>query len=235
MEIISKAEAIASGKQFYFTGLLCKFGHLDRRRTNSGRCQSCERMRGLAHYREHAEEIKAKRRVPKKNADELAREKNLRDEAAKIRHRERSRAYYHANKDRAKATQANYRANNKKSITETKNRRIKERLKTDALFSIKHRVKCLIRNSFLKRGFGKSGKTESIIGCTWPEFAAHIERQFLPGMTWENRHLWHIDHIVPLDTAETETDVLALNHFTNLRPLWGKDNLAKSANVTHLI
>lgn len=78
-------------------------------------------------------------------------------------------------------------------------------------------------------------KTASILGCSWAEFAAHIERQFLPGMTWQNRGEWHIDHIVALATAKTEADVLALNHFTNLRPMWGPDNFKKGAKQTHLI
>lgn len=54
-------------------------------------------------------------------------------------------------------------------------------------------------------------------------------------MTWQNRGEWHIDHIVALATAKTEADVLALNHFTNLRPMWGPDNLKKGAKQTHLI
>lgn len=54
-------------------------------------------------------------------------------------------------------------------------------------------------------------------------------------MTWANRHLWHIDHIVPMATATTEAEAIALNHFTNLRPVWGADNLAKGAKQTHLL
>jgi hypothetical protein len=51
------------------------------------------------------------------------------------------------------------------------------------------------------------------------ELKEHFERQFSKGMTWENYgDLWEIDHVVPLATAKTVIDVLALNHFTNLRP-----------------
>ena len=45
----------------------------------------------------------------------------------------------------------------------------------------------------------------------------------------------HIDHIVPISTASTEEEVIALNHFTNLRPMWARDNMVKGAKVTHLI
>ena len=54
-------------------------------------------------------------------------------------------------------------------------------------------------------------------------------------MTWENRSDWHIDHIIPIASAITEEDVIRLNHYTNLRPLWAKDNLAKGAKMEHLI
>ena len=46
-------------------------------------------------------------------------------------------------------------------------------------------------------------------------------------MNWENRGLWHIDHIIPLATAKTEDEIIRLNHYTNLQPLWAIDNLKK--------
>lgn len=113
--------------------------------------------------------------------------------------------------------------------------RQRERKKSDPLFALKCRVGNLIRISIRGHGYTKRSKTYAILGCTFEFFAAHIERQFLPGMSWENRHLWHIDHIVPMATAVTEADVLALNHFTNMRPLWGKDNLAKSDSIQFLL
>lgn len=109
------------------------------------------------------------------------------------------------------------------------------RVRADPIKRLKSNMRSLINFSLRKGGYTKKSRTHEILGCTWEEFAAHIEKQFLPGMTWENRNLWHIDHIVPIATAKTEAEVLALNHFTNLRPLWGPDNLAKGAKQTHLI
>ena len=54
-------------------------------------------------------------------------------------------------------------------------------------------------------------------------------------MSWDNRSLWHLDHIVPVSTANTQAEVLALNHFTNLRPIWAMDNWKKGANQTYLL
>ena len=62
---------------------------------------------------------------------------------------------------------------------------------------------------------------------------AWIESKFLPGMTWENRRQWHIDHIMPLakfDLSDPAQQAAAF-HYTNLQPLWAKDNLRKGDKV----
>lgn len=71
------------------------------------------------------------------------------------------------------------------------------------------------------------------LGCTPAELKAHIERQFLKGMSWENRGRWHIDHIRPLAAFDlTDPEQLrAACSFTNLQPLWARDNLAKGAKL----
>jgi hypothetical protein len=48
-------------------------------------------------------------------------------------------------------------------------------------------------------------------------------------MSFDNYGQWHIDHIIPLATAKTEQDVYTLSHYTNLQPLWAKDNISKGA------
>lgn len=67
----------------------------------------------------------------------------------------------------------------------------------------------------------------------------HLERQFLPGMSWDNMSEWHIDHILPRVMFHYETsadpgfsECWAL---TNLRPLWAKDNIDKGGKRLHLI
>jgi hypothetical protein len=47
-------------------------------------------------------------------------------------------------------------------------------------------------------------------------------------MSWDNKHLWHIDHIIPLSSAKTEDELKQLCHYTNLQPLWAADNIKKS-------
>ena len=70
-----------------------------------------------------------------------------------------------------------------------------------------------------------------IIGCTNHELKIYLESKFLDGMTWENHGKWHIDHIIPLASANSESEAIALNHYTNLQPLWAVDNLRKGKRI----
>ena len=48
-------------------------------------------------------------------------------------------------------------------------------------------------------------------------------------MTWENHGDWHIDHIRPCCSFNllNDDDQKQCFHYTNLQPLWAKDNLMK--------
>jgi hypothetical protein len=75
---------------------------------------------------------------------------------------------------------------------------------------------------------------EEIFGCTIDRVKEHIESQFKPGMSWENHGEWHIDHIIPVKwfVSEFGDDAFYMvNHYTNLQPLWAKDNLSKKDSV----
>ncbi len=96
-------------------------------------------------------------------------------------------------------------------------------------------------NRSLKAAGDSKGKRgwETLVGYTVAELASHLERQFLPGMTWENRKAWNIDHILPLamfnfDSAQ-HPEFRAVWALTNLRPLWDAENKSKSAKRLHLI
>jgi hypothetical protein len=76
-------------------------------------------------------------------------------------------------------------------------------------------------------------KWEDLVGYSVHELMAHLESKFQPGMTWENRGEWHVDHIRPRSSFsyETATDegFLACWAMENLQPLWALDNLRKGS------
>jgi hypothetical protein len=81
----------------------------------------------------------------------------------------------------------------------------------------------------------KTSPTFEQLGYTVEDFVAHIERQFVKGMSWHNMRDWQIDHIIPVAEARTVEDVIALNQLSNLRPLWAKENNAKKAKRVSLV
>jgi hypothetical protein len=141
--------------------------------------------------------------------------------------KQRTRIWAKENSEHISSKKKIYRNKNRESI----NRSFYLRRENDFLFRISQDMRNLIGLSIRKKKFSKTSKTENILGCSFEEFFTHIESQFTDGMSWENRSLWHIDHIVPLATAKTEEEILRLNHYTNLRPLWALDNLKKGSKI----
>jgi hypothetical protein len=79
----------------------------------------------------------------------------------------------------------------------------------------------------------KKTRTHILVGCSIQELKLHIEKQFQPGMTWDNwaQFGWHLDHIKPLSSAKNIEEMESLCHYTNLQPLWWRDNLSKSDKI----
>jgi hypothetical protein len=123
--------------------------------------------------------------------------------------------------------------NNREKLSKYKNQYQKKKRSEDNLYRMKHLMRNVILNSFKNKGFKKGGKAEDIIGCSYEFLLEHLESKFKDGMTWENRGVygWHIDHIVPLSSASNEDELIKLNHYTNLQPLWALDNLKKSNKI----
>ena len=97
------------------------------------------------------------------------------------------------------------------------------------------RAVCNLRSRLNKlvtgRGAKKAATTMGLVGCTREELVAHLEARFLPGMSWDNRNEWHIDHIKPcasFDLLDPEQQRTCF-HYTNLQPLWALDNMSKGA------
>lgn len=109
----------------------------------------------------------------------------------------------------------------------------KARIAVDPNFAILLRVRSRINHVMWKaRKTGiKSADTITLLGCSVGDYMNYLERLFVPGMTWDNRRLWHIDHIQPLakfDLTNPTQQQIAF-HYRNTQPLWKLDNLRKGA------
>jgi len=122
-----------------------------------------------------------------------------------------------------------YRKNNKKRIAEVAREYVKNRLKTDINF----KIACCLRNRVgnVLRGKNKSMSTIDLLGCSISFFIKYYQSKFTQGMKWDkvlNGEI-HCDHIKPcasFDLSKPDEQRKCFN-YTNLQPLWAKDNLIK--------
>ena len=104
---------------------------------------------------------------------------------------------------------------------------------SDPCFLVADRLRRRINCALSRQSAGKHAGLVEFAGCSLAELVSHIERQFSDGMSWENRFLWHIDHIIPcsaFDLTNPDQQMVAF-HYTNLRPVWASDNLRKNAKI----
>ena len=231
MNITSRSEAKAAGLDRYFTGIPCKWGHVCERYVGGG-CIACIERNRKQYRADNAERVRELRRIYDAGRREI-----LNQQSYEWRRRNPGKAKTALSKWRQKNKErvAAYELGRRSKKSESLRRRRRERA-GDPIFALQGAVRSRVGSAFRRRGYEKNSKTAQIIGCSWPELKRHIERQFLKGMTWGNRGVaWHIDHIRPLAEARTVEDAQALCHFTNLRPLWAKDNHKKHAKRLHLI
>ena len=107
----------------------------------------------------------------------------------------------------------------------------KHRKETDPIFKLICNIRSNISISFKRAcngSYAKKSKTLDILGCNFEFFINYISSQFTEGMTLYNHGEWHLDHITPISSAQTEQDIIKLCHYSNFQPLWKEDNLKKS-------
>jgi hypothetical protein len=135
--------------------------------------------------------------------------------------------HYYSNKEYYANKHREYSEKNKEHLRAYHTKYCAKRRSSDPMYRLVSGIRSRISTMCYSLKMNKNWKTLDAIGCSREDFKAYIESHFVEGMTWDNYGEWHIDHTKPLCTAKTEEDVFTLNHYTNLRPMWWFDNLAK--------
>ena len=150
--------------------------------------------------------------------------------------REVTAKYREANREKSRAYNRAYMARKRRDDPEGEKAKMKAWRKGNLNYKIAKVLRGRVSDA-IKRALGPNGKkcdhTMALIGCSVEEVIAHLERQFQPGMTWDNRGnkgvAWVIDHIRPcasFDLSDPDQQRQCF-HWTNLQPLWWWKNLEK--------
>lgn len=219
-----RSEAKKLGTKHYFTGKPCKHGHVDFRVTKDGRCVECNRERARRFSRLFPEVKKARdREYVARNKDKIAAQRVLKREerlagqkAWRDRNPDYSQKWKKANPEKVKAT----------------TKKMYERKKSDPKFRIEAAIRAGV-NKGIRKGSKSARRTFEVLGYSLDTLMQHLEKQFEPGMTWDNHGIrgWHIDHRIPLDAHNYETpddiDFKKAWALKNLKPMWGAENISK--------
>lgn len=200
-------------------------------------CKACEKIRNARHYQNNKEKAaessrawRAANKERKRAADTAWRNANADKVLA-------SQKKWYATDPLAKENKAAYskkwRAENPEKVKEIIKKSTAKRQSRPEV-RVNNAIGRAMRAS-LGKGEKAGRKTFAILGYSKKELMTHLEKQFQPGMTWENYGLngWHIDHIIPksIFNYKTTDDIdfkrcWALN---NLQPMWATDNRKKYA------
>jgi hypothetical protein len=208
-------------------------------------CKKCEKIRTSNYRIKNREKINLKNKIHRNNNPEKYKEhqkkyleknphmtskermrKYRENEEWREKFKESRKKYYLNNIDKEREQIKNYYHKNKETERKKNNEWKKNKLKIDPLERMKKNIRDRIREYLT--GDNKSKRTFDIIGLDKQKFKSYIENKFTEGMTWENYGKWHLDHIKPLCLSENEEDLIKLNHYTNLQPLWSEDNIKKN-------
>lgn len=154
----------------------------------------------------------------------------------KEQHKKKNKEWKDKNRAHIKLKAKEYRIKNRKRIHRYNIKYIKNKLKTDTAYKIKANLRSRLRKAL--KNNQKYGHTLELLGCSIEFLKKYLESQFKTGMTWDNygtgwygkgMQEWNIDHIRPCCTFDLtkELEQYKCFHYTNLQPLWAKENRDK--------
>jgi hypothetical protein len=148
----------------------------------------------------------------KNHSKEIIESKKLYRKINKIKIREKAKLKYQKNKEKILLYEINKR-------------------KTDINYRLAGNMRKRLR--IVLKSNPKLSTTMKLIGCSAEQLKKHLESKFKQGMSWSNYGKWHIDHILPcasFDLSKPEEQRKCF-HYTNLQPLWAKENLSKGNRI----
>ena len=235
MDIISKEEAKAQGKKFFFTGKDCKRGHKDYRYVSTSQCAACQKLhkqgytaqgKGKKYYANHKEMFRVKGKAYReKNKEVIA---------------ERVKLYAQANRDRIKAYKKQYHELNREHICEKSRKYYEENKDEVTRKSILYRQRTKDRKAAYDRMFSQQNRhyRNMLKGANrakriqrfveWDKELTELVVQEAYDLCERREQLigqkWYVDHVIPL----CGKNVSGLHVWNNLAVIPASVNLSKN-------
>lgn len=191
-------------------------------------CSKCDTWKSLAEYNRQASSWDMLSRMCRLCYIEYKRVKRETDSKYK-RSDELYRESYKESGRRREVSQLRYERKREEIINKCKKYN-KKRYQEDPYFRTIFLTRSRMSRILRERNIGNKNKYYDLLGCTKNEFIIYFEKLFTEGMSWELMGKYiHVDHIRPCCAFDLtdEDELKKCFHYTNLQPLWAKDNLSK--------
>lgn len=184
--------------------------------------------------REQMDKANAKRREQRKNETPKQKQKRYKGQLDwNKRNPDKLSKYTEKTKDKRKEISKKWAKENRERHLKNHREYVAKKRKNDPIFKFKSNVRTLIGASFRDNKFNKTSRTEEILGCSLEFLRIYILSKCPEGVTLKDFGAkgYHIDHIIPISIAKTEEEIIRLCHYTNLQPLWWRDNIVKRDKI----
>lgn len=199
-------------------------------------CKRCDNLALLKWQKANPDKCKARRKkYYENNKEEISKRVKPKNHERYEKNKERilalNKEWRIKNKDRMRELLKKWRETNPEKAREKGRADASKRLSTPK-GKLNNNIKWRIWHSLHGEKAGR--RWESLVGYTLDDLNKHLEKQFKPGMTWDNYgNYWHIDHIIPIAVFNFKTpediDFKRCWALENLQPLEAKENMRKNA------
>ena len=212
MQLLLKEEAKVNNSKWYFTGVPCANGHVDKRYVNTNICYECKRLRIKRNAKNNPETYKA---IQRRSYAKLPKSVVL----------ARANKWKEKNVEKSKEVKRKSKAKHRIKNNKKEAARMREKRK-NPLWRLSKNLSKAIWVCLKHNKAGKSWKT--FVSFTPEELIKHLEIQFKNGMTWGNYgSFWHVDHVKPLNMFDLNTEFNEAWKLSNLQPLEASINCSK--------
>ena len=139
------------------------------------------------------------------------------------------------NREHLREYHTKWREVNREPLNEYKRVYEKTKKDSDPAYKLACYTRTAIYTCLKERNVDKYKNTFDLLPYTLEDLITHLENKFQDGMNWENYGQWHVDHIKPMVSFNiiepTDKEFQECWSLSNLRPLWGHENLSKGSKI----